>query len=333
MAARLFKALGIESSEVCHPEYFWLDSTTPSAHWYKILPDGLEIKFRTRIRILSTIEITLCSNYPWTLSEPAKPLVNKVTTILKSQLQKVIRRSNTYRAVKTAAYYAQLDPVGFLRRLAIIAVEDALPLPGYEVLCFLIAVTSKGASLPDEMYAWCMHYVYQLAKCNYREEIYRHNPPLPVARGKFTRLADGDRDIPYSILLRESYGGTSGDMSLCRSAAILWSLRYNTKSVLLEHLTCPSGFITGGRDMIFEKGDWYLPAIDFHCCPDILPYVKEKHDVYSLEQIKSAIWKHNSSITNKKILTEDTVESPDTEVWNEIKKTVISYQMFKIDKL
>ena len=284
-------------------------------------------------------EIVLCSNVPFqsdcTGNDGKNESKCKTVAVLKSQLQKVIRRSNTYRTALTSARYLELDTIGFLRRLTVIAVEDALPLQGYEVITFLLAAVSKGAILTPAMNAYCLAYAVALAQCNHYEEFYSPQPPLPVSRGKFMKLADKERDLPYSLLLRESYGGMKGDVSLCRSAAILWSLRYNTKSVLCSSVAAATKFLNYNEQA--NAFDWYLPAIDFHCCPDMISLIKEKHDNYTTDEIKMAIWKCNSCITDKKLLTDNYSQRLATErdkaIWKDIKRDVVSYQMYKTEKL
>ncbi len=75
-----------------------------------------------------------------------------------------------------------------------------------------------------------------------------------------------------------------------------------------------------------------LPAaIDFHCLPRILMFIKEKHPNLTLEDIKRAIWVYSSSIRYKFKPDHEDLEL--TSIWDIIRKDVLSYQKWFITQI
>ena len=277
-------------------------------------------------------KITLMADDPGgTPGTSASPPLIPVS-YLKSHLQKSIRRSNPYKTIKTASELLKGDLGEFLRRTLIIALEDTLPLDGYAVLTWFMAAHSKGYALTPDQIAWCLGYVYDLAKCPVYEKIPKKLPDL-----RLTDVPVGPAcDLVTSILFREAYGGTPGDKNLCRQAASMWAQRFQTNSFHLTRLTrSPVKSITPATDGL-HFNDWYLAAIDFHCCPALIPHVREKFDMFTEEQIKGAIWHCNSALTDKENIglpTDGPAIQTATPIWLAIKKVVKAYASYTIYKL
>ena len=257
---------------------------------------------------------------------------------LKSHLQKVIRRSNSYKALKTAWNFIDLDLSDFLRRLAIIAIEDCLPLDGFPILIWFLAAVSKGYILNDAQICYILGYVYDLAQCIYYEQYAPHTDDnLPTQRDmRLFSLSPEGKNLVYSILLRQSYGGMKSDTAMCRVSALAWANRHHTKSRFLDLLSRKSKYITPPLYGL-GKNEWVLAAIDFHCCPNIIGAMWEKHDQYTIEDIRSAVWHCSSSVTDKKILTEDLhqrnmTDSKLCDIWKTIRKDFLGYAKFMLEK-
>lgn len=252
---------------------------------------------------------------------------------LKSHLQKVIRRSNPYKALKTAWHFLDLDLHDFLRRLAVIAVEDCMPLDGYANIVWFMAAVSKGYLPDNRQICWILGYVYDLAQCPKYEQI-EHNDTLTIKNIKTKSLSQDGKNLIYSILLRKAYGGMRSDKGMCLAAAQLWSRRYSTDSLHLKYLVRENKFITPPISLL-DKSEWVIGAIDFHCCPSIIQSIWEKHDQYTEEDIKKAIWHCSSSVTNKENIGLDLNQRNPTEhlhLWKDIKKDFLSYAKFVLDR-
>jgi hypothetical protein len=279
-------------------------------------------------------KITLASDIA---SAPAIAIKNVNVNInveyLKSHLQKCIRKSNAYRAVKTATELINLDLSAFLRRILIIALEDALPLEGYSMLTWFMSAHSKGFQLHREHIDWLLGYVYDLAKCDSYEQINHTEEKLAIRNMRLHTLKKGAHLI-YSILWRETYGGLKHDIILCRNVAILWTSRFQTDSVFLTLLERPCTMITPARDHL-NRYDWYNSAIDFHTCPSMIQNIREKHDEYTETDIKMAIWHGSSAVTNKKNIGLDcnyrVTEGHHLDVWKAIQKSIWSYTNYVLN--
>jgi hypothetical protein len=253
---------------------------------------------------------------------------------LKSHLQKVIRRSNPYKALLTAWHFIDLDLHDFLRRLCIIAMEDCLPLDGYSTIVWFTAAVSKGYKPSDVQIAWILGYVHDLSLCKHYEQI-SSEPNLSLREIKMRSLEQDGKNLVYSIILRKSYGGMRGDKDMCSTAAKLWSARYNTNSCFLTMLKRKDIFISPPETEM-RKSEWVIGAIDFHCCPNIIVSVWEKHDEFTELEIKDAIWHCSSSVTDKVNIAEDFKQRNPTgrhlEVWRVIRKDFLSYAKFMLDR-
>ena len=249
---------------------------------------------------------------------------------LKSHLQKSIRLSNTYRATLTACELIEADINTFLRRLLIIAIEDALPLEGYAVLTWFMSAHSKGYVLNKDQIQWCLKYVYDLAKCPH----YEQNKLLTVRNNitnlRLAVLPSEGKTLIYSLLFRETYGGLKHDTELCQSLAEVWAARFHTGSLHLSLLKRTGGSITyptPSRGLSLR--DWYLSAIDFHTCPNLIAFIREKYDHYTEVELKLTIWHLSSSKTNKKNIGINHHLRGEHElysgIWKEIKKSVQTY--------
>lgn len=253
---------------------------------------------------------------------------------LKSHLQKVIRRSNPYKALLTAWHFLDLDLYDFLRRLCIIAIEDCLPLNGYSNIVWFMAAVSKGFKPCNSQIAWILGYVYDLAMCKQYEQIV-HTPNINIRSIKMRSLNNEGKNVVYSIILRKSFGGMRGDKDMCLASAQLWSARFMTSSTYLGMLERDNKFITP-PDIIMTKSEWVIGAIDFHCCPNIVVSMWEKHDEFTEDEIRNAIWHCSSSITDKINISEDIGQRDPTgrhlEVWKTIRKDYLSYAKFLLER-
>jgi hypothetical protein len=163
MVDRLIKNLNGNTLNL-HPTCFYLSWTdsgpTPKykATWcnYRDI-DRSKNKFATTIKWKDmNMDLVLATDY---VDEPYSVNMTNIyrsREYLKSHLQKVIRRSNPYKALLTAWHFLDLDLHDFLRRLCIIAVEDALPLDGYANLVWFMAAVYKGYKPGNSQIGWIL---------------------------------------------------------------------------------------------------------------------------------------------------------------------------------
>lgn len=312
------------------PSYFYLDWTQRKAEWRTIsnAPNQKNIKFSSVVRWkeLKNLNVNICTNYAESKSDSNfggidNPYTN--VSYLKSHLQKSVRRSDVWRTIKTSYHMMLLDLQSFLRRLCIIALEDALPLEGFNVLVWFTSAVSKGYNMSDSQKCWCLGYAMKLAECPHYEIHEHSDKEFDLTKNKLYRLDQKQSDLLYSIQFRKAYGGMRGDKWMLSSLAEKWHNRFVEDPekwwlTLKAHIP----FVLPPEEPL-EIGEWILAAIDFHCCPGILNNLSMTYDGYTEEEMKSAIWHYSSSITNKIAIDgrEPTLIDPTLEpIWSTISK-------------
>ena len=324
----------------------WTDDGQPEmpkyiAQWTNLEDlDKSKIKWKRTVKWKEIGEIILATDFsPDKEYLIVKENIYNNENYLKSHLQKCIRRSNVSKSIKTAMHFYDRQVHDFLRRLCIIAVEDALPLDGYSTLVWLMAANSKEYKISDSHLGWLLGYVHDLAKCPYYEQI---DHDLAQKKGKTLRnlrlyqhKQDG-RNLTYSIMFRQAYGGMRTDKKMCLNSAMLWSMRFGTDSRFLQLLKREQIFVTPPTAEL-RKNEWFCAAIDFHCYPGICNYLWERHDEYDEDLLKQVIWHCSSCITNKKNIATDMGQRcwdnvQYREIWKVIRKDFNNITKFMIQK-
>ena len=346
----LFSLLKSTSNVSVHPTCLFLDwneseAESASAKWLTV--SEMDDAHRSAIRWQTIVkwkelncDIIIATNFPSTSNPGIKPFEEGPSSIpyLKSHLQKSIRRSNSFKAIKTASHLYHIDSLELLRRLTIIAVEDAMPLSGYSTLVWMIAACTGGYSLSEEHFCWILGNVHNLCQCSHYEQLPKPSVSQDQAMKslRLRSLKGEGRDLSYSLLFRQSYGGTAGDKEMLRSATELWAARFRVGSEFIKLLSVPPVFITPPLEPL-TPNEWIAAAVDFHCYPGVLLNLSEKHDEFTPEDIKEAIWHCSSSLTNKANIAENLKQRDNdsprhTAVWKVIKRDFLSLARFRISR-
>jgi hypothetical protein len=341
----LLKTSGSSAPPLLHPTCLYLDWPEAEAVWLTTA----EMSVKTDFKWQTTVhwkelgcDILIATNYPSTFlssvdddEDETEPYRN--VAYLKSHLQKCIRRSNSYKALKTAKHFYQLDSMEFIRRLGIIAVEDCLPLHGYSTLVWMTAACSGGYNLSKEHWCWLLGYVHDLCQCKYYEQFAQVKAEdCNLKSLRLRTLSEEGRNLCYSLLFRQAYGGMKCDKGMLYSAAAIWSSRYKINSEFARLLPRERIFISPPQEVL-SRNEWILAALDFHCYPGVTLNLTEKHDEYTPEDIKEAIWHCSSSVTNKANIAEDLKKRDKdgerhNQVFKVVKRDFLSLAKFMIAK-
>eukprot|EP00040_Diaphanoeca_grandis_P019997 m.105986 g.105986 ORF g.105986 m.105986 type:complete len:539 (-) comp27694_c0_seq3:497-2113(-) len=239
--------------------------------------------------------------------------------LLKSHLQKCVRRSQTDKAVKTAKHLLELDQCQLLRRLPLIMIEDCALHSSFPTLVWMMAASAKGFVLPRAMIAWIFGVVAFISKSKARE-LPGHESPLTTPMQKIWKeLKTSEfQNLMFSLQLRRSFGGMKGDMAMLDFATKKWLERLRHCEELQNQTLETNESLKIGHVKLFAKcignmaevvpipptnvaslklTEWELSAVDFHIT-DIAAIIAAKCDV-QVEDLKSAMWACSSSITNK----------------------------------
>jgi hypothetical protein len=265
----------------------------------------------------------------------------KSVPYLKSHLQKCIRRSNSFKAIKTAAHLYILDCSELLKRLSIIAVEDAIPIDGFSTLVWMYAACRAGYNLSDEHLCWILGYVHDLCQCKYYEQFAQPQQTAVQRDLKALRLRTlppAGRNLCYSLMFRQQHQrpATKGDKTMLQTAATIWATRFRVNSEFIDLLSRKLIFVSPPFDGL-NRNEWISAAIDYHCYPGIVLNIIEKHDEFNQEDIREAIWHCSSCLTNKANIAEDLKQRDKdsvrhNEVWKVIKRDFLSLARFMITK-
>jgi len=225
-------------------------------------------------------------------------------SIIKSNLQKAIRRNEVDNAINSAAHMMLADGGGIelLRRLCIIIIEDKLESikelgDNYSTLVWIMTTETgfKGWR------SWVLGIIKFI--CDKRH-IKLDKIHSTIKTGT---ISWSDNEYSCSILLRRSYGGMNGDMDLLYSC-----------SKYIKSFEIKSKIITPMRK--YNKVLTIMPcAIDFHCDREMIRFLNNKTKL-DKDLLKKLIWTYSSSIRYREELPNK------NDDWDRIKYIILNYQ-------
>ena len=248
---------------------------------------------------------------------------------LLSNFQKAMRLRDVEQCLATALQLLSQDPSNFLRRLAVVLLEDAQLQPHlYAHIVWLMVATGKQYVLATEDVQLI---VDAIATGLEAEERYDLTEDAAEEMAWFAGAEDTLRSAYAAIKIRAGAGGMRFDMDfLGRMAARL------TAGSLPMQLEMSSVDLADVPE--FTVAEHMLPAaIDFHCCPMILDAVKLQS---GLKQaiIKEAIWWHRSSLNVRAgpavlMAVESGQRFRMAQHWGQIAAAVSSYATWQLQLL
>eukprot|EP00177_Eucheuma_denticulatum_P001048 GFKZ01001910.1.p1 GENE.GFKZ01001910.1~~GFKZ01001910.1.p1 ORF type:complete len:459 (+),score=37.89 GFKZ01001910.1:169-1545(+) len=258
---------------------------------------------------------------------PGSPSSRLPPSLLLSALQKSIRRRHPYPAIRIAATIVRKQNSLFelLRRLTIIAIEDAVLHPNYPTLVWLFAASSKGYRPGRPELALVLQTVYQIAAVSVRDvAIWHESEPDPHFETSAAALVQ-------ALCIRACYGGMKGDTAMLHRSARVWSRRMRQDAPgwerALGEVYRHAGKGWQGEDMIaplfsegnqvLRLGDIPVAAFDMHCCSvgdevtkEVIRLGGELVDRFGggeeelRKGIEGLIWRFRSSVSRKRAFKE-----------------------------
>jgi hypothetical protein len=243
---------------------------------------------------------------------------SKLLPILKSNLQKCVRRQNTDLAIQTCIHMWNISPTEVLRRLPIIMLEDVCFMDSFIILIWMMGAIEQWNPTIVHL-NWILGLVKILCLypvktyitdyvSNKNIQSYIEHEILNNSR----RYIHYKKDL-YSLIIRVSYGGMKGDGKMILSC--LWHIFLNKD--LINYIKFKPIKI---KFYPLVSSDILLESVDFHCCNQLLTFLLHKHNKFDLNQLKKAIWDHRSSINYRDV--NPIVNKSSLEVWNVIKNDV-----------
>jgi hypothetical protein len=209
-------------------------------------PDDVNIEWSATIQVKDKtadvgIDLVVSSSIP---SAPNKTRLVKrhsrlSVPVLKSILQKSIRRRKPLPSVRVAMEIADKSMGDLLRRLPIIILEDSTLHPSFPLLTWLMAAHSKNFELPPNLMVKVLCAVYEMASCPWQDHVEdrpssdgEESSPPDISISSYHKpgidhtLESTTDAIIWSMLLRAQYGGMACDIRMLRQFATQWKKRF-----------------------------------------------------------------------------------------------------------
>jgi hypothetical protein len=229
------------------------------------------------------------------------------SSLLKSAVQKSIRRGEVDKALACTKSLMDKDPVGCLRRLLVVILEDSMLHPDYAKLAVLTdRVRQKGMTLTEQDKTLVLTIVADVTRCEWRD-FEKDNPDY--AEGyKIAKMGDEERMLINAISFRVRIGGWKDDMDMLRSYAKVWNKRFAEGTWSIDKL---KSYFTGETveyaDTPYASVECIpIEAADFHCSPvgRILlkkPYVSQMLQTAMPPETRgwAGEWQSDEDILNK----------------------------------
>lgn len=223
--------------------------------------------------------------------------------LLKSALQKAIRRKQTKIAVSISAQFLDQNPVEFLRRLVIYMLEDCYLMPTLLIrVVYLMGVVGVGEGkeyeLSEDDKNFCLDVVYTLCLSDYKDDLSLVD--FDIKQIHSLDLSNKMHQAICALFVRSEYGGTDGDMNFLRSLTMRWINRveegYEIEDELVKH---------NPSDITFPL--YYYEGVDFHCYPSLMSDLKKlgAHIYLTNDEFRNMMWFGQSCVNKREWLFED----------------------------
>lgn len=218
--------------------------------------------------------------------------------VLKSILQKSIRRRKPLPAVRVAMELADKSLGDLLRRLPVIMMEDSTLHPQLPFLVWCMMAHAKSYLLPPSVLTKVMQIVFEVASCQWSDRLPEE---APIPDSHLLSLNSLWRDLlPWALMVRAEYGGMTVDVRMLCQYAGIWHSRfqdgnvpeYEARRLLGDDCTEPAmlawvdvperiherahmvgsgrvGNICSTGVERLKQDDICLEGVDFHCSPVI----------------------------------------------------------------
>lgn len=310
-----------------------LSTTCFYANWDADIPyiewnDSLKVNNEKKITYSTPLEWTKMKQtihiYTDSATSPVFSTKNdtgwKNIHLLKSLLQKAIRRGLNDIAVKTAFTMIKVDCEAFLRRLMVIMIEDSTLHNSFALLMWLYAAVTHNYKLIEKQVSWILSLVNWLSLSKKCIEHIDYKPisfPYLMYNVLHDNNDDATKFVLYAIMLRISYGGMAWDVNMMLQV-VSWCIN---KKMSIDYQQFD---IIDYKTVSQLKNDEILYyAVDHHCCQQLIQMVKYIHKDYTNEQIKKCIWECSSKFNVRK---EFIIPENEQQMWDIIGETVVSKQ-------
>jgi len=245
----------------------------------------------TFIVIKSGVKLYYRSIQPKKINFPIINTFDYSIPLLKSNLQKAIRRCDNKISIITSLALLQKEPIELLRRLPIIFIEDVCLMDSFPIIVWLM-MADKDYKLTSNDTDIILNIVNSL--CNCREYFdYRENNNEYQFSHESLQDYENYNEL-LAIYYRSEYGGMKGDMILLREA-----IEYYKNNPTKNEKTSYNSIEIDKLDTELEI---LVEAIDFHPFPLMLNTLSKMTNL-DIKIIKECIWFVESGYNIRKPIT------------------------------
>ena len=209
--------------------------------------------------------------------------------LLKSNLQKAIRRGNHSIAVSTALTMIQKDATQFLRRLPIIYIEDVCLIDSFPIAMWMLMADTRY-TLTTRDICILLQIVYSLCTCSKYFE-FRNKDCKTEYTHESLENEERFSDV-LSLHYRYLYGGLKGDMQMLNNAIEFYCLNPHE----IVRYIFPSNVLPFDIEEVLVI---MKEAIDFHPFPTMLTSLYNLTKI-NKQIIKECIWFAESGYNRRK---------------------------------
>ena len=293
--------------------------------WFDYKPLDSDTFVVSRLNLSLYIRQTPSSNISFPTIDTS---LHSFVPLLKSNLQKAVRRFETSIALITALSIIQLQPLELIRRLPIIYIEDVTLTTSYPVVIWLL-IADKEHKLTSIDTFNLLQIVLHL--CEIRDDFYPRPiyEPLPNYSHNVLQM-EHNSDALLAVYYRTLYGGMKGDISMLNHSINYYKLHPNKVLPKISYpLQTILSYLTNTSLTIIPE------SIDFHCYPKMLQMVYKQLSIeYDIDEtittddIKHCIWFCASGINLRKPDTiADANKEQSDDLWLAISTILPSIRM------
>jgi len=301
----------------------WLENDNPSTKW--ITTQHENIIFNSIVNWRKVCKISVCSTSEGTgfLISNLEEANFRNVPLMKSLLQKCIRRQMLEQAVQTALHLIKLNPDAFLRRIFVIMLEDVSLHTSISTIVWLTSAISKGFKLRLNHIEWLLGVVQYLCQNPHKTYmVHNHHNQYDVSSIlpliEQSHLSNIYKDVIYTILFRISYGGMPSDLNI-----FYWYVQ----QILCGEIDVSDENINPieiNKIKPLQICDILPNGADFHCYPFLPSLLNKNFPQFTESEIKKCIWECSSKINTR---ISNNIDLQMMEMWKIIQVEVTKIQI------
>jgi hypothetical protein len=230
--------------------------------------------------------------------------------LIKSNLQKAVRRRDNQIAIQSALALIQTAPMELLRRLPIIYIEDVCLMDSYSIVVWLMMADKDYGTLKKRDINIILNIVNSLCDCKSYFNYIKNDYNYAFTHETLQFVPNGSQLL--SVYYRSEYGGMKGDMQMLK-VAIDYYRMHPTEVKITEYGNINYSNIEREIEVLVE-------AIDFHCYPHMLNILNKITHI-NKETIKMCIWFVESGYNVRKPETQESSKEYEERMeWKKIEK-------------